>query len=51
MSQGDVSLFLTRPLSASMLALAVLLLFLPLFGRLNQWRVRAIEMEGAGEKS
>jgi len=49
MSQGDVSLFLTRPLSATMLALAALLLLLPLFGRNNQWRVRAIEMEGTGE--
>jgi putative tricarboxylic transport membrane protein len=46
MSQGDMSLFLTRPLSACMLALAVLLLFSPLLGRVNRWRVRAVTENG-----
>ena len=30
-------------LSAVMLALAALMLLLPLFGRLNRWRVNALE--------
>jgi putative tricarboxylic transport membrane protein len=46
MSQGDMSLFLTRPLSACMLALAVLLLLSPLAGRVNRWRVRAVTENG-----
>jgi len=46
MSQGDISLFLSRPLSACMLALAVLLLLSPLLGRVNRWRVRAVTENG-----
>jgi putative tricarboxylic transport membrane protein len=46
MSQGDMSLFLSRPLSACMLALAVLLLLSPLAGRVNRWRVRAVTENG-----
>jgi putative tricarboxylic transport membrane protein len=42
MSQGDLSTLVTRPLSAGMLAMAALILFTPLLGRLNRWRVRAI---------
>jgi putative tricarboxylic transport membrane protein len=42
MSQGDISTLFTRPLSAGMLALAILILFTPLLGRLNRWRVRAV---------
>ena len=46
MSQGDVSVFLERPLAAGMLALAVLLLASPLLGRVNTWRVRAVTENG-----
>jgi putative tricarboxylic transport membrane protein len=46
MSQGDMSLFLSRPLSACMLALAMLLLLSPLAGRVNRWRVRAVTENG-----
>src|SRR5215213_2858324 len=42
MSQGDISTLFTRPLSAGMLALAVFILFTPLLGCLNRWRVRAV---------
>ncbi|HEX5867878.1 MAG TPA: tripartite tricarboxylate transporter permease [Beijerinckiaceae bacterium] len=42
MSQGDLSTLVTRPLSASMLVMAALILLTPLLGRLNRWRVRAI---------
>jgi putative tricarboxylic transport membrane protein len=42
MSQGDITTLFTRPLSAGMLAMAVLILLTPLLGRLNRWRVRAI---------
>jgi putative tricarboxylic transport membrane protein len=43
MSQGDLSIFVSRPISATMLVLAVLLLAMPLFRRANAWRIRAIE--------
>lgn len=43
MSQGDFTLFVTRPLAAAMLAIAALTLFTPLFSALlNSWRVKAI---------
>jgi putative tricarboxylic transport membrane protein len=42
MSQGDLSILVSRPGSATMLALAVLLLFSPVFRRANAWRVKAI---------
>jgi putative tricarboxylic transport membrane protein len=42
MSQGDLSILVSRPGSATMLALALLLLIVPLFRRANAWRVRAI---------
>jgi putative tricarboxylic transport membrane protein len=42
MSQGDITTLFTRPLSAGMLAVALLILFPPLFQGLNRWRVRAI---------
>ena len=46
MSQGDLSILVSRPISAVMLALAVLLLATPLFRRANAWRVHAIEENG-----
>jgi len=42
MSQGDLTTLVQRPISAIMLGLAVLILLLPLIGRFNQARVRAI---------
>jgi len=46
MSQGDLSILVSRPISATMLLLAVLLLIMPLFRKFNSWRVRAIEENG-----
>jgi putative tricarboxylic transport membrane protein len=46
MSQGDLAILVSRPISATMLLLAVVILFLPLFRKANAWRVRAVE-EGA----
>jgi putative tricarboxylic transport membrane protein len=46
MSQGDLAILVSRPISATMLLLAVVILILPLFRKANSWRVRAIE-EGA----
>lgn len=43
MSQGELSILVSRPISAAMLALAVLLLVTPLFRKANAWRIRAIE--------
>jgi putative tricarboxylic transport membrane protein len=45
MSQGDLGILVSRPISAVMLAFAALLLLVPLFGALNRWRLQAIESE------
>ncbi|MDQ5848633.1 MAG: tripartite tricarboxylate transporter permease, partial [Pseudomonadota bacterium] len=42
MSDGSLSILWSRPISAVMLSLAVLVLLIPLFGRINAWRLRAI---------
>lgn len=42
MSQGDLSILVSRPISATMLFLTVLILIAPLFRRANAWRVKAI---------
>jgi putative tricarboxylic transport membrane protein len=42
MSQGDLSILVARPMSATMLFLAVLILLAPLFRKANAWRVKAI---------
>jgi putative tricarboxylic transport membrane protein len=42
MSQGDLSILVSRPISATMLFLAVLILVAPSFKKANAWRVRAI---------
>jgi len=42
MSQGDLSILVSRPISATMLILALLILFAPLFRKANAWRVKAI---------
>lgn len=46
MSQGDLSILVSRPISATMLFLAVAVLFLPLFRKFNKWRIKAIEENG-----
>ena len=43
MSEGSLSILVTRPISAAMLSLALLILLIPLFGKLNAWRLRALE--------
>jgi putative tricarboxylic transport membrane protein len=46
MSQGSLSILVSRPMSATMLILALGLLALPLFRKFNRWRVQAIEENG-----
>jgi putative tricarboxylic transport membrane protein len=43
MSDGSLSILVSRPVSAVMLSLAVLLLLVPLFNKANTWRLRALE--------
>jgi putative tricarboxylic transport membrane protein len=43
MSEGSLSILVSRPVSAVMLSLALLILLIPLFHRLNAWRLRALE--------
>lgn len=45
MSQGHLSILVTRPLSAGMLVLAGVLLLMPMLNRVRSWRVKAIEQE------
>jgi len=45
MSQGDLGILATRPISAGILIVAAVMLFLPLFRRINAWRVQAVEQE------
>jgi putative tricarboxylic transport membrane protein len=42
MSQGDLSILVSRPISATMLFLTALILIAPLFRRANALRVKAI---------
>ncbi|OGA48987.1 MAG: hypothetical protein A3F74_25190 [Betaproteobacteria bacterium RIFCSPLOWO2_12_FULL_62_58] len=43
MSQGDLSILVSRPISAVMLFLAAVILIAPLFRKANAWRIKAIE--------
>ena len=43
MSEGSLAILVSRPISAVMLSLAVLVLLIPMFGKLNAWRLRALE--------
>ncbi|HYH42298.1 MAG TPA: tripartite tricarboxylate transporter permease [Burkholderiales bacterium] len=43
MSQGELGILVSRPISAVMLGLAVIVLIIPLFRSANAWRVRAVE--------
>ena len=45
MSQGDLSILVSRPISAVMLALAVLILLIPLFKKFNSLRLQALEQD------
>jgi putative tricarboxylic transport membrane protein len=45
MSGGHLSILVTRPIAATMLGLALLILAVPFFARLNAWRVQAMEEE------
>jgi putative tricarboxylic transport membrane protein len=45
MSDGSLSILVTRPISAVMLSFAVLVLCVPLFSRINKLRLRALEEE------
>ena len=45
MSQGDLSILVSRPISAVMLSLAVLILLIPLFKKFNALRLQALEQD------
>jgi putative tricarboxylic transport membrane protein len=42
MSEGSLSILISRPISAVMLSLALLVLIIPFVGQVNAWRLRAI---------
>jgi putative tricarboxylic transport membrane protein len=42
MSQGDLSILVSRPIPAVMLALTVLILIAPVFRKANAWRMKAV---------
>jgi putative tricarboxylic transport membrane protein len=43
MSDGSLSILVSRPVPAVMLSLALLILLIPLFGKLNAWRLKALK--------
>jgi putative tricarboxylic transport membrane protein len=43
MSEGSLSILVSRPVSAVMLSLAALILLIPLLNKFNAWRLRALE--------
>jgi putative tricarboxylic transport membrane protein len=45
MSEGSLSILVSRPISAAMLALAVLILLIPVFTQVNAWRLQALEQD------
>jgi putative tricarboxylic transport membrane protein len=45
MSEGHLSILVSRPISAVMLALAVLILLIPVFTQVNAWRLQALEQD------
>jgi len=42
MSEGSLSILVARPISAVMLSLALLILLIPFFTKVNAWRLRAL---------
>jgi len=45
MSEGNLSILVSRPISAAILSLAGLVLLIPLFNKVNAWRLQALEQE------
>jgi putative tricarboxylic transport membrane protein len=45
MSQGDLAILVSRPLSAAMLLLTVMIVLTPLFQKVRSWRFKAIGQE------
>jgi putative tricarboxylic transport membrane protein len=45
MSQGQLSILITRPLSGTMLLLAAIILLMPLANKVRSWRMKAVEQE------
>lgn len=43
MSDGHLSILVSRPVSAVMLSLALLILLIPLFNKFNTWRLKALD--------
>jgi putative tricarboxylic transport membrane protein len=43
MSDGSLAILVARPIAAAMLLLAALVLLIPLFSKVNAWRLRAFE--------
>ena len=46
MSQGDITILVNRPISGTLLLIAVGLLCLPVIRKVRSWRVQAVEQEG-----
>ena len=46
MSQGDIMILLTRPISATLLLIALMILCLPALRKVRSWRMAAVEREG-----
>jgi putative tricarboxylic transport membrane protein len=46
MSQGDITILVTRPISGMLLLIAAMVLCLPAIRKVRSWRVEAIEREG-----
>ena len=46
MSQGDIAILITRPISGILLFIAAAILILPAVRKVRSWRVEAIEREG-----
>ena len=45
MSEGSLSILVSRPISAVMLSLAALILLIPVFSQVNAWRLQALEQD------
>ncbi len=46
MSQGDITILATRPISGTLLFFAAVILCLPAVRKVRSWRIEAIEREG-----
>jgi TctA family transporter len=45
MSQGDLSILISRPLSGAMLLLTLMIILTPLLQKVRSWRFKAIGQE------